>query len=308
MCTAPNRSTAASASACTAPSSLTSVGKASTFGPRRLSRDPGRWRGADTLARVTTAAVSTLRFGESVELGRAARAEVPRSAHGDFTPVPDRPDPVAVLQAQAVTRVQELIPIRYGRMLMSPFTFYRGAAAVMAADLATTPDSGIVVQACGDAHISNFGGFAAPDRRLIFGPNDFDETLPRSVGVGRQADGGQRRDRRPRRRNPGGSPGAAGDCVRPRVPQGDARVRPGQPPRRVVRAHQRERAGRSLRRSAWPQGPDRVREAVREGASEDESAGGAQVNRAGRRRPSVSQRPAAARPGRRSARPRRPPR
>ncbi len=75
-------------------------------------------------------------------------------------------------------RVLELVPIRYGRMLLSPFTFYRGAAAVMAADLAVTPDSGIVVQACGDAHISNFGGFAAPDRRLIFGPNDFDETLP----------------------------------------------------------------------------------------------------------------------------------
>ena len=77
-----------------------------------------------------------------------------------------------------MTRVQELVPIRYGRMLVSPFTFYRGAAAVMAADLAHTPDSGIVVQACGDAHISNFGGFAAQDRRLIFGPNDFDETLP----------------------------------------------------------------------------------------------------------------------------------
>ena len=74
--------------------------------------------------------------------------------------------------------MQELVPIRYGRMLVSPFTFYRGAAAVMAADLAATPDSGIVVQACGDAHISNFGGFAAPDRRLVFGPNDFDETLP----------------------------------------------------------------------------------------------------------------------------------
>jgi len=74
--------------------------------------------------------------------------------------------------------VQELVPIRYGRMLVSPFTFYRGAAAIMAADLAATPDSGIVVQACGDAHISNFGGFAVPDRRLVFGPNDFDETLP----------------------------------------------------------------------------------------------------------------------------------
>ena len=86
--------------------------------------------------------------------------------------------PVSVLKSQATTRLQELVPIRYGRMLVSPFTFYRGAAAVMAADLAATPDSGIVVQACGDAHISNFGGFAAPDRRLIFGPNDFDETLP----------------------------------------------------------------------------------------------------------------------------------
>jgi uncharacterized protein (DUF2252 family) len=79
---------------------------------------------------------------------------------------------------QAATRVPELLPIRYGRMLLSPFTFYRGAAAVMAADLARTPDGGIAVQACGDAHISNFGGFAAPDRRLVFSPNDFDETLP----------------------------------------------------------------------------------------------------------------------------------
>jgi uncharacterized protein (DUF2252 family) len=83
-----------------------------------------------------------------------------------------------VLRAQAATRVQELVPIRHGRMLVSAFTFYRGAAAMMAADLAATPDSGVVVQACGDAHISNFGGFAVPDRRLVFGPNDFDETLP----------------------------------------------------------------------------------------------------------------------------------
>ena len=83
-----------------------------------------------------------------------------------------------MLAIQATSRLQELVPIRYGRMLVSPFTFYRGAAAVMAADLASTPDSGIVVQACGDAHVSNFGGFAAQDRRLVFGPNDFDETLP----------------------------------------------------------------------------------------------------------------------------------
>ncbi|MFL5863687.1 MAG: DUF2252 domain-containing protein [Solirubrobacteraceae bacterium] len=116
--------------------------------------------------------------GESAERGRAARKAVARSAHGDWTPALDRPDPIALLQAQAATRLQELVPIRYGRMLVSPFTFYRGAAAVMAADLSATPDSGIVVQACGDAHISNFGGFAAQDRRLLFGPNDFDETLP----------------------------------------------------------------------------------------------------------------------------------
>ena len=121
---------------------------------------------------------ATLEAGESAEHGRAARGKAPRSSHGDWTPAPDRPDPITLLQQQATTRVQELVPIRYGRMLVSPFTFYRGAAAVMAADLAGTPRSGIVVQACGDAHISNFGGFAAPDRRLIFGPNDFDETLP----------------------------------------------------------------------------------------------------------------------------------
>ena len=121
---------------------------------------------------------AVLESGESAERGRAARREVPRSAHGEWAPAQDRPDPIEVLQAQAATRVTELVPIRYGRMLVSPFTFYRGAAAVMAADLANTPVSGIMVQACGDAHISNFGGFAASDRRLIFGPNDFDETLP----------------------------------------------------------------------------------------------------------------------------------
>jgi uncharacterized protein (DUF2252 family) len=127
---------------------------------------------------VVDAPVSQLQPGESPQRGRAARRSAPRSSHGDWTPAPGRPDPVATLHTQAESRVQQLVPIRYGRMLVSPFTFYRGAAAVMANDLATSPHSGIVVQACGDAHISNFGGFAAPDRRLIFGPNDFDETLP----------------------------------------------------------------------------------------------------------------------------------
>jgi uncharacterized protein (DUF2252 family) len=127
---------------------------------------------------VTGQALSRLQSGESAERGREARGRIPRSAHGDWAPAPDRPDPIGVLTAQAGSRLAELVPIRYGRMLISPFTFYRGAAAVMAADLQATQDAGIVVQVCGDAHISNFGGFAAPDRRLVFSPNDFDETLP----------------------------------------------------------------------------------------------------------------------------------
>jgi uncharacterized protein (DUF2252 family) len=115
---------------------------------------------------------------EAVRRGKAARAGVPRSAHSHWTPASDRSDPVEVLEQQARTRVPELVPIRYGRMLESPFAFFRGAAAIMAGDLATTPTSGLRVQLCGDAHLANFGGFAAPDRKLVFDLNDFDETLP----------------------------------------------------------------------------------------------------------------------------------
>ena len=115
---------------------------------------------------------------ERVARGKAARSEVRRSAHADWQPAEDRPDPIAVLEEQAASRVPDLVPIRYGRMSASPFAFYRGAAAVMSADLASTPDSGLRVQACGDAHLSNFGAFAAPDRRLVFDLNDFDESLP----------------------------------------------------------------------------------------------------------------------------------
>ena len=111
-------------------------------------------------------------------LGRAARSAVPRSAQGQFVPAADRPDPVSVLTGGDAERVAELLPIRYGRMSVSPFTFYRGAAAVMAADLARTPVTGLDVQLCGDAHLSNFGFFASPERRLVFDINDFDETLP----------------------------------------------------------------------------------------------------------------------------------
>ena len=114
---------------------------------------------------------------ERVAWGKAARARVPLEAHADFRPAPSR-DPVALLLRQAETRVPALVPIRHGRMLVSPFTFYRGAAIVMADDLATTPTPGLRTQLCGDAHLSNFGAYASPERRLVFDINDFDETLP----------------------------------------------------------------------------------------------------------------------------------
>ena len=110
--------------------------------------------------------------------GRGARQNMPRSAHAEWFPAPDRRDPVELIAGQEITRVPELLPIRHERMLVSPFTFYRGAAILMAADLATQPDTGLRVQACGDAHLANFGGFMAPDRRIVFDMNDFDETNP----------------------------------------------------------------------------------------------------------------------------------
>jgi uncharacterized protein (DUF2252 family) len=115
---------------------------------------------------------------ERAARGKAARAAVPRERHAEFDPPSDRPDPIALLEEQAKTRVPELVPVRWGRMMVSPFTYYRGAALPMASDLATTPISGLAVQACGDAHLSNFGIFGSAERRLIFDVNDFDETLP----------------------------------------------------------------------------------------------------------------------------------
>src|SRR6202000_216173 len=109
--------------------------------------------------------------------GKDDRAVGPLDAHAEFTPDASR-DPVGLLLEQDKSRVPELVPVRHGRMLVSPFTFYRGAALPMAADLAVTPTSGLRVQLCGDAHLSNFGAFAFPERRLVFDVNDFDETLP----------------------------------------------------------------------------------------------------------------------------------
>jgi len=114
---------------------------------------------------------------DRVARGKDARAVAPLESHAEFSPRPGR-DPVGLLLGQAKSRVPELVPVRHGRMLVSPFTFYRGAALPMAADLAGTPSSGLGVQLCGDAHLSNFGAFASPERRLVFDVNDFDETLP----------------------------------------------------------------------------------------------------------------------------------
>jgi uncharacterized protein (DUF2252 family) len=110
--------------------------------------------------------------------GLEARDRVPLSSHTSWRPATDRPDPVALLEKQDFTREPDLVPVRHGRMMVSPFTFYRGAAAVMAADLGGTPVAGLEAQLCGDAHLSNFGAFASPERRLLFDLNDFDETLP----------------------------------------------------------------------------------------------------------------------------------
>ncbi len=133
-------------------------------------RPVGRYQLDPDVGRLTPA--------ERVARGKAARAEVPRESHAEFDPPSDRPDPIGLLEEQAKTRVAELVPVRYGRMMVSPFTYFRGAALPMASDLAATPVTGLAVQACGDAHLSNFGLFGTPERHLVFDINDFDETLP----------------------------------------------------------------------------------------------------------------------------------
>jgi len=115
---------------------------------------------------------------ERRERGKSLRKEVPRSSHGIWVPSPERSDPVSLLQEQDKGRLEHLLPIKYGRMLESPFTFLRGSAAVMAADLASTPVTGLQVELCGDAHLLNFGVFATPERNLVFDVNDFDEAYP----------------------------------------------------------------------------------------------------------------------------------
>ena len=158
--------------------------------PVRYQRDQQGRRRSDIMASVQPTVPRTVRQRprpkpvehptpeKRAARGKEARATTPRSVHGEWAPAADRFDPVELLEEQAASRVPELVPIRYGRMLVSPFTFFRGAAYLMAADLAGEPRTGLEVQLCGDAHLSNFGAFAAPDRRLVFSINDFDETLP----------------------------------------------------------------------------------------------------------------------------------
>jgi uncharacterized protein (DUF2252 family) len=162
-------------------------------------RSVGRYQLDLDVARLTPA--------ERVARGKAARAAVPRESHEAFDPPSHRPDPISLLEEQGKTRVPELVPVRYGRMMVSPFTYFRGAALPMASDLATTPVTGIAVQACGDAHLSNFGVFGSAERRLVFDANDFDETLPgpwewdvkrlaASLEVAGRGNGFSRKDRR----------------------------------------------------------------------------------------------------------------
>jgi uncharacterized protein (DUF2252 family) len=142
----------------------------STLKAEAPPRTPMRYQLDTALGHLTPA--------ERKARGAEARAAVPREDHAAFDPGSGRPDPIALLAEQAATRVPELMPVRWGRMMVSPFTYYRGAALPMASDLATTPVSGLAVQACGDAHLSNFGLFGSAERRLVFDVNDFDETLP----------------------------------------------------------------------------------------------------------------------------------
>ena len=129
-------------------------------------------------AESTRSLLSRPSLAELRAMGKALRDKCPRESHAAWNPPNDRPDPVALVEQSDKGRITQLIPVRHGRMLQTPFTFYRGAALNMAADLANTPATGLRVQACGDCHLSNFGAFATPERRVIFDINDLDETLP----------------------------------------------------------------------------------------------------------------------------------
>ena len=224
------------------------------------------------------------------------RRRAPSRASGRRPPI--GPIPSICWRSRRRRACQELVPIRYGRMLVSPFTFYRGAAYPMAADLAGAPRTGLEVQLCGDAHLSNFGAFGAPDRRLIFSINDFDETLPGPVRVGREAPGGQLRRGRPRsrlRRQAATRDQSRGGA---RVPRGDQGLRRDAEPRPLVRPHRRRADRRARRAAREPEGAEALREEPRQGAVEGQHEGVREAHDDGRRPAQDRQRPAADRPDR----------
>ncbi len=200
----------------------------------RRSADPPRDQRSRPRLAGHTIPIATLTRRARAQLGKGLRAEVPRASHSVWEPPPDRSDPVQMLNADAEGRIAELLPVRNGRMLSSAFAFFRGSAAVMAADLAATPRTGIEAQLCGDAHLSNFGGFASPDRELVFDLNDFDETVRRPLGMGRQAPGRESRDRRPGPRVRRARPPRRGASRVRGVPGGDAGLRADEHAGRVV--------------------------------------------------------------------------
>jgi uncharacterized protein (DUF2252 family) len=199
---------AAGRSAAAKPAAGRSAAKPAARSAGRAAAKPLTPAGSSMRAgRLGAAEPKPLTPAERAALGKAARAAVPRASHAAFDPPAGRPDPVALLEEQAGSRIPELIPVRYGRMLASPFSYFRGAALPMAADLASTPVTGLTVQACGDAHLSNFGLYASPERKLLFDVNDFDETLPgpwewdvkrlaASLEIAARGNGFARKDRR----------------------------------------------------------------------------------------------------------------
>ena len=221
---------------------------------------------------------------ERLAEGHAQRESVPLEAHGEWATPDSRPDPVGIIEKQNATRVPELVPIRHGRMIVSPFTFYRGTAAIMASDLSRSPTTELRVQCCGDAHLSNFGLFAAPDRRVVFDLNDFDETLPApfewdvkrlaaSVVVAARGNGHRRKEQRAAAR-------AAVAAYRRTMAKAASDAVPGC----LVHAVRRGQAARGAR-SQGEEGGDQVREeGPRQGADADEPALVVEVRAAGRGR------------------------
>ena len=235
---------------------------------------------------------------ERAARGKEARAAVPRSVHGEWAPASDRPDPVELLEEQSASRVPELVPVRYGRMLVSPFTFFRGAAYPMAADLAGEPRTGLEVQLCGDAHLSNFGAFAAPDRRLDIQHQRLRRDAPGPVRMGREAAG-----RELRRGRPGSRPRrarAADDQPDggPLLPGGDADLRRDVEPRPVVRPHRRGADRRVRGPARGPQAAQAVRAQRGQGPVEGQHEGLREAHDRRRRRAQDRERPAAHRPDR----------